>query len=350
MNNDCTHLVLDALLGRPTRRVPVWMMRQAGRYMAEYRAVREKISFLELCENPRLCAEVMATAVERLGVDAAILFSDLLPMLRPMGFQLEYTLGDGPVIGNPFRERADLSRVVAPEDLSPLAFVFEAVRETRRVIPKEIPLIGFAGAPFTLAGYVVEGGTSRNFHATKRLMWSQPDVWNELLARLVRVTAGYLNRQIHAGADAVQLFDSWAGVLGQADYRRYVLPHVNNLIAAISPGVPVIYFGTGNPALLPAFGETAASCIGVDWRIELSAAREILGKNRPVQGNLDPAVLLTNESVIRHEVVRILETLDDTCGVIFNLGHGILKETPVENVLAAVQAVKSYRQKDGPSR
>lgn len=333
-------LLMKALRREETPRPPIWLMRQAGRYMAEYRAVREKVSFLELCMNPKLCADVMATAVDRLGVDAAIIFSDLLPILIPLGFDLEYSAGDGPVIRNPFRGVGDLARVPESGDLSRLNFVFETVSETRRVIPSDKPVIGFAGAPWTLAGYAIEGGTSRNFLETKRLMRGEEAIWNEFLTRLTRLTVRYLNAQIAAGAQTVQIFDSWVGVLGEGDYRRYVLPHVRRLIAAITPGVPVIYFGTGNPALLPAMAESGASCLGVDWRIPLVKAWELIGEDYAVQGNLDPSVLLSDKETIIRQVNRLLQSVGDRPGFIFNLGHGVLKETPVENVITLVETVK----------
>ena len=337
-------LLLKALRREPTPRVPIWLMRQAGRYMAEYRAVRQETSFLELCKNPKKCAEIMRTAVEKIGVDAAIIFSDLLPMLEPLGFTLEYTAGDGPVVHQPFRTADDLCRVHELENLSPLDFVFETVAETRRIIPPEKAVIGFAGAPFTLAGYAIEGGSSRTFSETKKLMWSAPDVFDEFLARLARASARYLNGQIAAGAEAVQIFDSWVGVLSPDDYRRSVLPHVKRLIAAVRPNAPVIYFGAGNPALLPLFAETGADCLGVDWRVDIASARKIAGEQTAVQGNLDPAVLLTDRATIEREATRILDAAADRPGFIFNLGHGVMKETPVENVIALVETVKRRRR------
>ncbi len=258
-------------------RTPIWLMRQAGRYMAEYRAVREKTTFLELCKNPAMCAEVMVTAVNRLGVDAAIIFSDLLPILEPMGLQLEFTAGDGPAILNPLREPRDVERFRELESIEPLAFVTETVRLTRAALPRSIPVIGFAGAPFTLASYAIEGGGSRNYAHVKSLMYREPGAWHAIMGRLARAVAMYLNAQIAAGAQAVQLFDSWVGCLGPEDYRRYVLPHSKAAIEAIRPGVPVIHFTTGNPALVPLAAEAGGSVIGVDWRIELERAWQAIG-------------------------------------------------------------------------
>ncbi len=335
-------LLLRALRREPVERPPIWLMRQAGRYMAEYRAVREGVSFLELCKRPKLCAEVMQTAVERIGVDAAIIFSDLLPILEPMGFELTFEKGDGPKISNPFRGSRDLDRVRELEDVSALSFVFETVAETVKLVAPT-PVIGFAGAPFTLAGYAIEGGTSRLFHRTKALMYSQPSVWRELLGRLSRSSARYLNAQIAAGANVVQIFDSWVGCLGVEDFRRFVLPALQELRSALTPGVPAIYFGTGNPALLSSFAEVGTECVGVDWRIPIETAWEVIGADRAIQGNLDPCVLLSTPDVIRAEATRILEKVGNRPGFIFNLGHGIHKETPVENVVSLVDVVKGWR-------
>ena len=274
-------------------------MRQAGRYMAEYREVRAKQSFLELCKNPKLCSEVMCTAVDRLGVDAAIIFSDLLPILEPMGLDLEFAPGDGPQIHNPVRESADVDRVIELESTESLHFVFETVAQTREDLPEHIPLIGFAGAPFTLASYAIEGGGSRNYLHTKTLMYRDPGAWRELMERLSRSITRYLNAQIAAGAQAVQLFDSWVGCLAPADYRQYVLPYVRSIADGLTPGAPVIHFGTGNPALLPLMAEAGGDVIGVDWRIDLDDAWQTVGHDRAVQGNLDPTVLLADRDVDR---------------------------------------------------
>lgn len=320
-------------------RVPIWLMRQAGRYMAEYRAVREKTTFLELCKNPALSAEVMLTAVERLGVDAAIIFSDLLPILAPMGLDLEFTADEGPAIHNPVRSPEDVDRVRELQSLDGLDFVMETVRLTRAGLRDDLPVLGFAGAPFTLASYAIEGGASRSYRRTKTLMYSDPGAWDALMGRLARAVALYLNGQIDAGAQAVQLFDSWVGCLGPDDYRRYVLPHSRAAIEAVRPGVPVIHFGTGNPALLPLFREAGGQVIGVDWRIRLDDAWRAIGHDRAIQGNLDPAVLLTSPAEIRRRAKEVLDQAAGRPGHIFNLGHGVLQQTPVENVIALVEAV-----------
>jgi uroporphyrinogen decarboxylase len=333
---------MKACRREPCDRVPIWLMRQAGRYMAEYREVRAKTTFLELCKNPELCAEVMITAVNRLGVDAAIIFSDLLPMLEPMGVDLEFAHGEGPVIHNPVREPGDVDRIRELDSFESLDFVMQTVRLTRAGLAPEIPLIGFAGAPFTLASYVIEGGSSRSYLHTKKLMYRSEGAWHELMSRLARGITGYLNSQIAAGAQAVQLFDSWVGCLGPDDYRRFVLPHTRAILEGITPGVPVINFATGNPALLPLLAESGGSVIGVDWRIRLDEAWRTIGYDHAVQGNLDPLVLLAEPAEIRRRALEILKQADGRPGHIFNLGHGVLQQTPVENVIALVEAVHEF--------
>jgi uroporphyrinogen decarboxylase len=330
---------MKACRGEPTDVTPIWLMRQAGRYMEEYRQVRAKTGFLELCKNPQLCAEVMVTAVQRLGVDAAIIFSDLLPILEPMGLQLEYAAGDGPVIHNPVRDRRDVDRVVELESVESLDFVIETVRQTRSALPAAMPLIGFAGAPFTLASYMIEGGASRNYTLTKTLMYRDPSAWRELMQRIARGVTIYLNAQIAAGAQCVQLFDSWVGCLSPGDYRQFVLPYVQQIVQHLVPGVPVINFATGNPALLPLLSESGAAVVGVDWRIELDEAWQRVGFQRSIQGNLDPCVLLGDRKLIQRRAQRVLDQAGRRPGHIFNLGHGILKETPVENAIALVDWV-----------
>lgn len=324
---------------QPTPYTPVWLMRQAGRYMAEYRTVRAQTSFLDLCKNPTLCSEVMCTAVDRLGVDAAIIFSDLLPILEPMGLDLEFVAGDGPKIGNPVREAQDVNRVLELEDLDSLHFVTETVTQTRQDLPENIPLIGFAGAPFTLASYAIEGGSSRSFLHTKTLMYREPDAWHDLMQRLSRSITLYLNAQIAAGAQAVQLFDSWVGCLGPEDYRRYVMPHVRQIVEGLSPDAPLIHFATGNPALLPLMAEAGGDVIGVDWRIGLAEAWQTVGHDRAVQGNLDSLVLLADRETIAARATEVLDAAAQRPGHIFNLGHGVLQQTPVENVRYLVDFV-----------
>jgi len=336
-------MFLRACRREPVDYTPIWLMRQAGRYMPEYRKIRARTRFYDLCRDPQLCSEVMCTAVERLGVDAAIVFSDLLPILEPMGMELEFTADDGPQIRNPVRKSGDVDRVVELEDAEALYFVMEAVRQTRADLPAHLPLIGFAGAPFTLASYAIEGGASRNYLNTKTLMYRDPPAWTALMERLARSVAVYLNAQIAAGAQAVQLFDSWVGCLGVDDYRRFVLPFVEQIIRQITPGVPVINFATGNPQLLPLLAASGAAVVGVDWRVRLADAWEMIGHDRAIQGNLDPAVLLADASELRSRAVDILDQAAGRPGHIFNLGHGVLPQTPVDNARALVDIVHAYR-------
>jgi uroporphyrinogen decarboxylase len=307
--------------------------------MEEYRQVRGHTNFLDLCKNPQLCSEIMCTAVKRLGVDAAIIFSDLLPILEPMGLELDFAKGEGPVIYNPVRAPAEVDRVVELEELDSLDFVFETVRRTRADLPKGMPLIGFAGAPFTLASYTIEGGASRSYLHTKTLMYRDEGAWRTLMERLSRSIVRYLNGQIAAGAQCVQLFDSWVGCLGPDDYRRYVLPFMKSIFAGIAPGVPVINFATGNPALLPLLSEAGGSVIGIDWRVRLDDAWKTVGHDRAVQGNLDPLTLLAAPDEIRLRAQEVLVQAAGRPGHIFNLGHGVIQQTPVENAIALVDAV-----------
>jgi uroporphyrinogen decarboxylase len=336
---------LQACFRQPTSVTPIWLMRQAGRYMSEYRAVRDKVSFLELVKNPSLCAEVMVTAVDKLGVDAAIIFSDLLPILEPLGLKLEFAAGDGPVIHNPLREAKDVDRLRELDSLEPLDFVMQTVTLTRAAISPKIPVIGFAGAPFTLASYAIEGGGSRNYLRTKSLMYRDEGAWDAIMGRLSRAVAKYLTAQVAAGAQAVQLFDSWVGCLGVEDYRRYVLPYTKAIIASLPRGVPVINFATGNPALLPLLAEAGGDIIGIDWRIELDAAWNLVGDDKGVQGNLEPAVLLTDRETIRRRAKDVLQRAGGRWGHIFNVGHGIVPQTPVENVQYLVEVVRELSEK-----
>jgi uroporphyrinogen decarboxylase len=329
---------LAACRREPVPYTPVWLMRQAGRYMPEYRAVRERFGFLELCKSPDAAAEVTVTAALRLGVDAAIIFADILLVLEPMGVGLEFSRGDGPVIHRPVQSGADVDRLL-PVDPAALAYVTEAIRRTRAALPAHLPLIGFAGAPFTLASYLIEGGGSRTYARTKALMLGDAGAWRALMERLTTTIAAYLNAQIAAGADAVQLFDSWVGCLAPADYRAHVLPHMRALIDAIRPGTPVIHFGTGTAGLLEAMRAGGGDVIGVDWRIDLDTAWNRIGHDVAVQGNLDPTALLAPLSEIRARAAAILGQAAGRPGHIFNLGHGILPQTPVDHVLALVDAV-----------
>ena len=333
------HPFLAACRREQTSFTPVWLMRQAGRYMEEYRKLRAQYGFLELCKRPDLAAEITVTPVERLGVDAAILFADILLLLEPMGVGLEYSKGDGPVITRPVRTAADVD---ALRDIAPrknLSFVFDAVKKCRAALNNRVPLIGFSGAPFTLASYLIEGGGSRNYIHTKRLYYSEPAAWKNLMERLARAVAEYLNGQIAAGAQAVQLFDSWAGCLSPTDYETFVLPYTRAAIQAITPGVPVINFSTGTSGALKQIRAAGGDVIGLDWRVNLDDGWAAVGHDVAVQGNLDPVALFASPKEISKRVADILRRAAGRPGHIFNLGHGILPETPVPHVIAMVQAV-----------
>jgi uroporphyrinogen decarboxylase len=339
----------DSVFMRACRRervpyTPVWLMRQAGRYMPEYRDVRAKHSFLELCKNSALAAEVTVTAVERLNVDAAIIFADILLPLEPLGAGLEYIKGDGPCIRNPVRTTADLERLKPVEVEDSLGYVLEAIRLARGSLKTDIPLIGFAGAPFTLASYLIEGGASRNYEHTKTLMYNEPESWHRLMERLSAISADYLNAQIKAGVQAVQLFDSWVGCLNKQDYRDFVMPHVKSVIGSLGNSVPVIHFGTGNSHLLTSMREAGGDVIGVDWRVNIGEAWDEIGYDVAIQGNLDPVVLLAHPREIISRAHAIMDQTAGRPGHIFNLGHGVLQTTPVENAKALVEAVHQYRR------
>ncbi len=334
-----THPFLAACRRESTSYTPVWLMRQAGRYMEEYRKLRAQHGFLELCKRPDLATEITVMPVEKLGVDAAILFADILLLLEPMGVGLEYTKEDGPVIHFQISSRTQVEQLVEFEPQEALPFVFETVRKSCAALGGRVPLIGFAAAPFTLASYLVEGGGSRNYLKTKKLIYSNPGAWRGLMERLSSATAKYLNAQLAAGAQAVQLFDSWAGCLSPDDYERHVLPHTRATIGAITPGNPVIHFSTGTGGFLRSIRTAGGDVIGVDWRVKLDAAWESLGPDVGIQGNLDPAALLASPKEIRRRVEDILGQANGRPGHIFNLGHGVLPETPVDHVIAMVNAV-----------
>lgn len=335
-------LFVRACKALPVDRTPVWFMRQAGRYMPEYRDVRKKHSLIEICKDPRLAAEVTITAAEILGVDAAIIFADLLLPLEVMGLPFHFSSGEGPVIESPVRTKEDVMRL-RTDSAEDLGYVAEAIGIVARHFGPKLPVIGFCGAPFTLASYMIEGGGSRHYIHTKKLMYSQPNTFNELLERLVAVTAHYATKQARAGADAIQVFDSWVGCLSIDDYRRYVLPWTKELVQRLKhTAVPIIYFGTDTATLLPALRETGADVIGLDWRIPLDEGWQKLGHQVGVQGNLDPVVLFADWDTIEAHTREILRCAGSRPGHIFNLGHGILPETPVENVQRLVKFVKEY--------
>lgn len=329
---------MRACRGKDVPWTPVWLMRQAGRYMEEYRRIRAQVSMLELCRSPGLVSEVTVHAAETLNVDAAIIFADLLLIVEPLGLKLEYLKGEGPVITPPVRDGAAVDRL-REIDSAELSYVHDAIRQTRADLVHRIPLIGFAGAPFTVASYVVEGGASRNFLHTKALMYSDEGAWNALMEKIVRGTITYLEGQVDAGAQALQLFDSWVGCLSPADYQRYVQGHTARLLAALPPDVPVIHFGTGTGDLLPHMHEAGGTVMGADWRIDLDVAWERVGHHVPIMGNLDPLTLFAPQAILQREVARILAQAGGRPGHIFNLGHGILPGTPVDNVRRLVDLV-----------
>ena len=331
-------LFLRACRREPTERTPVWFMRQAGRYMPEYRKLREKHTLLDLCKTPELAVEVTKQPM-RLGVDAAILFADILLPLEPMGASFEFAKGEGPVIHEPIasREQIDRLRVIDPEES--LGYVLSAIKLLKREL--KVPLIGFAGAPFTLSSYLVEGGKSANFAKTKKLMFGAPDAWAALMTKLGEVVRRYLLAQIAAGVDAVQLFDSWVGDLAPEDYVQYVQPHVKAVLADVEKaGVPVIHFGVGTSTLLEAMRDAGGTVIGVDFCTPLADAWRRIGYDRGVQGNMDPCALLATPEVATRHAQRALDAAAGRPGHIFNLGHGITPETPVDNVKAVVDHVR----------
>ncbi len=331
---------LRACRREPVPHTPIWIMRQAGRYQPEYRAIRAKVSFVELCKTPDLACEVTLLPVEQLGVDAAILFADILLVLEPLGIGFEFTKDDGPSIPRPVRTAADVDRV--SDDIraaESLDYVMEAVRRIRAALGGKVPLIGFAGAPFTLASYAIEGGGSKNYLRTKQLMLSDEGLWNALMRKLTRAIGDYLRAQIDAGAQAVQVFDSWVGALSPADYARYVQPHMRTLFASLPPDVPQIHFGTGNPALYPLMKAAGGTVVGVDWRVDLGTTWDALGRDVGIMGNLDPASLLAPRAVLEARASEVLRQAGGRPGHIFNLGHGVYPEVSVDQVRALVDHV-----------
>ena len=333
---------VKACRAQPVDRTPVWFMRQAGRYMPEYRAVRKQYSLIEICKRPRVAAEVTITAAEALGVDAAIIFADLLLPLEVMGLSFHFSSGEGPVIEKPIRDQADISRL-RTDLAADLGYVSEAVGLVSKHFGPRVPVIGFCGAPFTLASYMIEGGGSRNYVNTKKMMYSSPAAWDELMGKLVSVVSEYATEQVRAGADVIQIFDSWVGCLGVDDYRRYALPRTAELVKSLrKAGVPIIYFGTDSATLLPSMKQTGAEVIGLDWRIPLDQGWDALGSGA-VQGNLDPVSLFADWKEIKPRAGEILRRAAGRPGHIFNLGHGILPETAVENVKTLARFVQEYQ-------
>ena len=331
---------LNACYRKPVDVPPVWLMRQAGRYMAEYRALREKYTILEIIKTPELAAEVTMQPLNAFDLDAAIIFADILPPLETMGLQLSFEKGVGPIIHNPLRRPADIEALRLGDPREGLAFTLDAIRLTRQELAGRVPLIGFSGAPFTLACYAIEGGSSRNFRRAKSLMYAQPQAWHQLMDKLSTLVGEYLFAQAEAGAQVLQLFDSWVGALSPADYREYVLPYSRRAIQrAKESGAPLIHFGVATSGMLPLIKEAGGDVIGVDWRIEIGQAAKILGDDVAVQGNLDPVTLFAPLPLLKKRVAEILAQMKNRPGFIFNLGHGILPHTPVENVAALVEFV-----------
>jgi uroporphyrinogen decarboxylase len=337
-----SHRFVRACLRQPVDRTPVWFLRQAGRYMPEYMAVRRHHSLLEICKRPDLAAEVTITAAEKLDVDAAIIFADLLLPLECMGLELEFQAGEGPVIHRPIRTGSDVDALQTTR-ASELSYVGEAIQRVVAHFHGRLGMIGFCGAPFTLASYMIEGGGSRNYIETKKLMYRQPDAWRKLLDKLVIVLRDFAAQQVAAGADVIQIFDSWAGALSIPDYRDFVLPATRILVREVQTlGVPVIYFGVDTASLLPAMREAGADVLGLDWRTPLDQAWRGLDYACAIQGNLDPITLFAVPELIRKRVHQILDQAAGRPGHIFNLGHGIVPGTPVENVQAVVKFVREY--------
>ena len=335
---------LKACRGEEVPYTPVWIMRQAGRYLPEYQAVRAEVDFLTLCKTPELAAKVTMQPIQRFGVDAAILFSDILIAVEAMGMHLEFSDKRGPVLGDPVRTKSAVDRLVIPDTEDSMPFVIEAIKILRSQL--DVPLIGFSGAPFTLATYMIEGGSSKNFLNTKRMMFQNPGLFSLLMDKITSTVISYLISQIRAGAQAVQLFDTWAGILGPEDYKEYVLPSVKKAVAELKKeGVPVIYFVNECAALLKELKKTGADIIGIDWRVDLKDAIKGLGKKFVVQGNLDPCALFLPQEKMEDKVKDILWKGEFAKGHIFNLGHGVLPESPVENVAALVEAVHRFSER-----
>ncbi len=324
-----------------TDHTPIWLMRQAGRYMKEYQAVRKHVKFLDLCKNPELCAEVTLTAREKLSVDAAIIFSDILLIANTLGLEVVFKEPGGPSIINPVRSVKDIDLFKAPDVLNDLSYVFEALKITRKSLPTDISLIGFAGAPFTLACYIIEGGSSTNYNLTKQLMLGDKEFAHKLLTILTDITITYLNEQVKNGADTIQLFDSWVGILSSHNFKELVLPYLIKIRNSIDKSIPFIYFGNGASHLYTQIKNINATVYSIDWRMDLDTAWDILGHDTAIQGNLDPTILLTDFKTIKSEVELIFKLINFRPGFIFNLGHGILPKTPFDNVKYLVDLVHS---------
>ncbi len=334
---------LRACLRKPVDRTPVWFLRQAGRYMQEYREVRKHHTLVEICKQPELAAEVTITAAEKLGVDAAIIFADLLLPLEPMGLDFEFQAGEGPVVHHPVRTADDV-RLLRTDRAQDLDYVARAIQKVAAHFRERSGIIGFCGAPYTLASYMIEGGGSRNYIETKKLMYGNPIAWSSLLDKIVAVLTEYCSLQVQAGAEVIQIFDSWAGSLSLSDYREYAFAAAQRLVRAVQQmGVPVIYFGVETAGLLGAMAATGADVIGLDWRQPLDEGWRAVGYGHAVQGNLDPITLFAPREILEARVNEILRAAGGRAGHIFNLGHGIVPGTPVENVQAVVKMVHAFR-------
>ena len=346
-------LFLRAARLEPTERTPVWMMRQAGRYMPEYRAIREQHGFLEMCRTPELAVEVTLQPVDLVGVDAAILFSDILVSFPGMGLDLEFARGEGPVIHNPVRTVADVEKLRVADPLEVTPFVMESIKILRRELENKVPLIGFAGAPFTLASYAIEGHGTRDYENCKALMWSEPAAWDALLTKFADTTIAYLNAQIDAGAQVVQLFDSWVGYVAPRDYERYVLPHSKRVLAEVSAhgrevvpeGVPVIHFANGAASMIELVQQAGGDIVGVDWRLDMKEAVARIDERFGIQGNIDPVALFAPDDELERMVVEILEAVGTRPGHIFNLGHGIHKTSDPEKARTMIRFVHEHSER-----
>ena len=333
---------LRACRRQDTFYTPIWLMRQAGRYLKGYRALRKKYSFLTMCKNPELAAQVTLQPIEKFKFDAAIIFSDILIPLEPMGVEFEFAKGEGPVFHHPLREKKDVERLRVFDPEKEISFLMEAIRIVRKELEGRVPLIGFSGAPFTLASYIIEGGHSKNYVLTKSLMYQDRPTWNALMEKISEVLIRYLNAQTQSGVQALQIFDSWVGCLSPGDYEEYVLPYSRKVIEGVSKSVPLIHFATSNSTLLELMKRAGGDVIGLDWRVDIGEAWARLGYDVAIQGNLDPIILLGPVDLIEKNVKKILDRVGGRPGHIFNLGHGILPNTPPDHVAALVDIVHEY--------
>lgn len=349
-----TSRFVKACLAQPVDRIPVWIMRQAGRYLPEYRKIRERVPFLTLCKTPELATEVTLQPLERFGMDAAILFSDILLLLEAMGVELAFDEQVGPRLGGGETGEERVRSLSVPDPAQEMGYVLDAIRQIKGALPEDCALIGFSGAPFTLATYLIEGGSSRDYYATKSFLNRQPAGFQRLMETLTDALEPFLKAQVRAGADAIQLFDTWAILLSPADYREFVLPHMQRLVAGIrEEGVPTIHFSLGTSTLLEAMGQIGTDVLSLDWKIDLGEARERLGPNQAVQGNLDPFALFQEPERLEANVRNLVGKGSRWPGYVFNLGHGVHPKTPVENVQRMVEAVRSCpvaRSSEGTGR